>query len=111
LDYFFMLAPLATDRRKEPPTLGDDGRRRLQRAEIEAAALRALSQLAELYSVGPWHAAGRIAERLATFERSPTWRRIRLGSAEPSTRLETLLAAVAASDLPRSRRRLFDLLS
>lgn len=92
------------------PALGDDGRRRLQRAEIEAQALRALGELAELEDCGRWSAAGEIARKLATFEASGAWRRIRLGSAEPSTRIETLLAAVAASDLPRSRRRIYDLL-
>lgn len=92
--------------------LSDDGQRRLEAAQTEAEALRALSELAVLLGVeerGRWWAAGELAARLQRFE-AAAWPRIRRGGREPRNRAEALLAALCRSELPRSRDRIYKLL-
>jgi len=92
--------------------LSDEGRARLAAARRTAAGIEAVAELAELLrddAGGRWHLAGELSRRLRRFE-NEAYKEIRTGYREPTDRLETLLAAVCASSLPRSRERLYRLL-
>jgi len=96
------------------PRLSAEGLRRLGAAHREAAALLALDQLRTLLDpagvLERWAAAGAIEARLKRFE-GGAWKLIRRGERAPQGPIEDALAALAASSLPRGRRRIFDLLS
>ena len=87
---------------------------RLANASAEIAGLLALGELAELLDPdgtrGRWRVAGDLAARLSRFE-AGAWPRIRAGYREPRDRLESLLAVIAASSLPRSRENIWRLLT
>ena len=89
------------------------GIERLAAHRIEADALSALAELAELLDpdarLGRWELAGLVADRLRRFE-STAWRRIARGGRTPQGATEAALARIAASGLPRVRRRIWDLL-
>jgi len=94
--------------------LSPAARRRLAGAWTEVHALAALDELARMIDPagerGRWWAAGELAARLRRFE-SVAYRRITRGGRAPSGRLEALLLVILRSNLPTSRRRLFDLLN
>lgn len=94
-------------------TLSPEASRRIEIAASEITALQALCELADLLHVDAgtrWEVARVISARLARFE-ATAWPRIAAGYREPRDRLEKLLAAMAASKaVPRSPRRIFDLL-
>lgn len=100
----------ADDTARLSPTALD----RLEAAAIEQSALAALSELAALCDLdcqGRWALAGELADRLKRFE-CTAWPRIRVGAREPTNSFEHLLAAIArCPTIPRSQRRLFDLLN
>ena len=92
--------------------LSQDALKRLDVARRTAAGIEAVAELAELLRAdegGRWAVAGELSRRLELFERT-TYQDIRRGCCEPTGRFETLLAAVCASSLPRSRERLYRLL-
>ncbi|MCU0833696.1 MAG: hypothetical protein MUC77_04560 [Chromatiaceae bacterium] len=90
----------------EFPPLSAEGRARLAAAEAQVAGLRALGELAELIAApSAWTAAAEIARQIRRYES------LRLARRPPRSRLEELLGAIAAAELPRTQRRLFALLS
>ena len=93
--------------------LSDIACERLAVLDCEREALIALGQLADLLDPagdsGRWTRAGMIAARLQRFE-STSWPRIRRGHREPQGTVERLLSLIAASSLPRSRRKIWSLL-
>lgn len=99
------MTPAAPQQRLSPAAAA-----RLDRLSVEAAGLQALAELAALIGGQRWHVAGEIAGRLRRFE-ATSWPRLRAGARQPRNRIEVLLADMAASGLPRSQRKLFDLLA
>lgn len=85
---------------------------RIARARELAEGLEALGELVDLLGEqarSRWDLAGELERRLARFE-STSGRRIRAGHRAPRDHLETLLARIVATELPRSRRRLYALI-
>jgi len=87
---------------------------RLEAAHLEAAALEALSALAALLDpagrLTTWQLARLVAEHVCRFE-TMAWPRIRRGGRTPRNPAEHLMSAYLGADLPRSARRIWDLLA
>jgi len=94
--------------------LSPAGLERMTAHQMEADGLAALAELAELLDPGGrrgrWELAGLVSQRLRRFEGGPV-QRIRRGARPPRDPAERALAAIASSNLPRSRRKIWDLLA
>lgn len=88
---------------------------RLESAQTTVAGYEALDELAGMLDAdgtrSRWDLAGEIARRLVRFD-GPAARRILAGHRPPKDRLEVLLSrAVAVPSLPRTQRKIFDLIA
>ena len=97
-----------------PICLSETARARISCAWREIAALAALAELASLLDTdgarGRWWVAGELAARLSRFQ-GAAYHRIAAGHRPVQDRIEGLLLVVLRSNLPTSRRRLYDLLN
>ena len=89
-----------------PDCLSPEALARIADAEATIAGLQALAELVALVEAPTaWATAGQIARQLRRYDSLQIARR------PPRTRLEELLAAIAAADLPRTQRNLYELIS
>lgn len=96
-----------------PPRLSALALDRLEDLRIQVAGLEALGELAAVLDpaghASRWATAGRLAELLARFE-TTSWPRNLRGGRMPRNQAEAAMVRILEANLPRSQRRIIDLI-
>jgi hypothetical protein len=94
--------------------LSAQARDRLATLHIEQAGLRALNEMVRTLDPGlklsRWALAGRVAAHIDRFE-ATAWPRISRGAREPRGPAEAAMCAMLRAGLPRSQKRICDLIA